>query len=102
MLLPCPGETLLVLGGISLILGVYNLLPMVFLDGGRLLRLGLDAVCKDSEITAFAVSLATSAGLCALGLAFCFLFDCGYGLFVLSLTLLIKHLGCKSEVYTLE
>ena len=102
MLISCHNETLLVLGGISLILGIYNLLPMVFLDGGRLLRLGLDAVCQDSESTAFAVSLATSAGLCTLGLAFCFFFGCGYGLFALSMTLLIKHLGCKSAPYTLK
>lgn len=91
MLLPSPGENLLVLGGISLVLGIYNLLPMVFLDGGRLLRLVLDEVCVDSENISFAVSLAISAGLCTLGLAFCFFFGTGYGLFALSLTLLVKH-----------
>lgn len=102
MLLPCPGENFWVLGGISLILGIYNLLPMVFLDGGRLLRLGLDLVCKDSENTAFAVSLAVSAGLCAVSLAICFFFGAGYGLFALSLTLLVKHLGCKTVPNTLK
>ena len=102
MLLPCPGENLLVMGGISLILGIFNLLPMVFLDGGRLLRLLLDAVCVDSENISFAVSLAVSAGLCALGLAFCFLFGCGYGLFALSVTLLVKHFGCKTASNTLK
>ena len=102
MLLPCPAENLLVLGGISLILGIYNLLPIVFLDGGRLLRLLLDTLCTRGADISFAISLVSSAALCALGLVFCFLFRCGYGLFALSLTLMIKHLGCKSAANTLK
>lgn len=102
MLLPRFNTALAVLGGISLVLGVYNLLPVVFLDGGRLLRLFLDRLRADAGSVAFAISLAVSAGLCACGLIVCYLFRCGYGLFALSMTLLVKHLGCKSSVNTLK
>lgn len=102
LLLPYTNESILVLAGISLILGAFNLMPIVFLDGGRLLRLGLERKFANSDELSFAVSLAAAAALCSLSLMLCYFSGSGYGIFALSMTLLVKHLGCKSSDNTLK
>lgn len=97
-------EKLLIFAGINLVLGAYNLLPVLCLDGGRLVQLGLEAFLSydTAETVCLVLSFLVIALMGSLGLLLSYRYGAGFALVLSASWLALKHLSCIQEENVLK
>lgn len=90
-------EQLPVFAGINLVLGCYNLLPVLCLDGGRLTQLALESFLSFETAAAICLGLSfvVIALMGCLGLLVSYRYGAGFALVLSASWLALKHSGWR-------